>query len=127
MSLPSLADLVLVDRELRAGLVASWPWKPNLYDWRHSQVMVDKRRDAGEQVPGCDLLIVGYPDGPCGAELDVDPVPHHPRCPAAAGKPKATRVCQEPGCDQPIASHGGNARYCVEHRRLRRQAGGFPG
>jgi hypothetical protein len=57
-------------------------WEPNLYDWRHSRVLADKRSDAGEVVPVCQETVPLV--GVCGAELDVSPVPHHPRCPVVA-------------------------------------------
>ena len=57
-------------------------WTPNLYDWRHSMVQLENRLDTGELVPVCSEEVPRV--GPCCCELDVDPVPHHPRCPAVA-------------------------------------------
>lgn len=50
-----------------------FPFEPNWIDYSHSLVVVDVRRDKGEDPQTCD---------DCGCEVDIDPAPHSPKCSA---------------------------------------------
>lgn len=54
-------------------IVASqvFEFRPNWIDYRHSLVVVDSRRDKGEDPQIC---------ADCRCEVDIDPAPHSPRC-----------------------------------------------
>lgn len=65
-------------------------FEPNWIDYRHSLVVVESRRDRGDEPQIC---------GDCGCEVDIDPAPHSPKCSSIAAKPRRTGQRATEGLD----------------------------